>query len=96
MGVPCVTHLGNRHAGRMVASVLNAVGHPEWIGKSYDEYVEIATKMASDIPALANLRLKLRDEMAASQLCDGPSFTRRLESVYRQMWRDWCATQTTS
>lgn len=92
MGVPCVTHLGNRHAGRMVASVLHGVGHPEWIASSLDEYVELAAKMASDISALANLRMRLRDEMAASRLCDGPTFAKKLEVVYRQMWRDWCAS----
>ncbi len=93
MGVPVVTHLGNRHAGRMVASVLHAVGHPEWIGNTLDEYVEIAARMAADVSSLANLRLKLRDEMAASLLCDGPTFTRKLEAVYREMWRNWCAAQ---
>jgi predicted O-linked N-acetylglucosamine transferase (SPINDLY family) len=94
MGVPVVTHLGNRHAGRMVASVLHAVGHPEWIGNTLDEYVEIAARMAADVSSLANSRLKLRDEMAASKLCDGPAFTRQLEAVYRQMWRTWCEKES--
>jgi len=93
MGVPTVTHLGNRHAARMVASVLHGVGHPEWIGRSLDEYVEIAARLASDISSLANLRLKLREEMAASALCDGPPFARKLEAAYRQMWRTWCESQ---
>ena len=92
MGVPCITAMGNRHAGRMVASVLTAVGHPEWIGANLDEYVELAVNLAGDISHLANLRLKLRDQMAASTLCDGKGFARKIETAYRQMWRDWCAS----
>src|SRR4029079_14050103 len=31
MGVPMVTLLGQTRAGRMVASVLYQIGHPEWV-----------------------------------------------------------------
>jgi len=92
MGVPIVTLEGNRHAGRMVASVLTAVGLTDWIARSPDEYLRIALGKASNIGELASLRERLRGQMAASPLCDGRSFTTRLETVYRQMWRTWCAT----
>lgn len=37
--------------------------------------------------ALAELRLTLRQRMAASALCDAPHFVQQLEGVYRGLWR---------
>ncbi|PNH00482.1 putative UDP-N-acetylglucosamine--peptide N-acetylglucosaminyltransferase SPINDLY, partial [Tetrabaena socialis] len=35
----------------------------------------------------------LRPRMLASPMCDAPAFTRRLEGVYRQLWRRHCAAR---
>jgi protein O-GlcNAc transferase len=32
----------------------------------------------------------LRARMAASPLCDAPSFARKVEATYRSIWRLWC------
>jgi protein O-GlcNAc transferase len=93
MGAPVVTWSGARHAARMVASVLASAGLDDWIGRSPDEYVAIAARLAADVPRLAEIRRGLRPRVAASALCDGPSFTRDLESAYRAMWQRWCATR---
>lgn len=55
-----------------------------------DEYVELAVQLASDINALASLRMRLRNIMLKSPLCDGSKFTRGLESSYRSMWQRYC------
>lgn len=60
------------------------------IAKNEDEYVGLALNLASDITALSNLRMSLRDLMLNSPLCDGPNFTSGLESTYRNMWRRYC------
>jgi predicted O-linked N-acetylglucosamine transferase (SPINDLY family) len=93
MGVPIVTLAGNRHAGRVGVSLLTQVGLTNLIAGTPEEYVDIAVQLASDRDSLADLRLRLRDRMAASPLCDHKGFTRGLEAAYRQMWREWCATQ---
>jgi predicted O-linked N-acetylglucosamine transferase (SPINDLY family) len=31
--------------------------------------------------------------MQASPLMDAPRFARNIEAAYRQMWRNWCATE---
>ena len=90
MGVPVVTLAGNRHAGRVGASLLQSVGLDELVAHDPDEYVEIAARLASDPAALANLRSGLRARMAASPLCDAPAFARKLEAAYRRLWSDWC------
>lgn len=90
MGVPVVTLRGKRHAGRMVASALTALGRPEWIAETLDDYVALAAELADDLDALAATRSTLREQMADSPLCDGPTFTRELEAAYRELWRRWC------
>ena len=91
MGVPAITLRGDRFAGRMVASVLHHIGLPNLIAETREQYVELALKLAGDIPALARLRAGLRQQMSRSTLCDAAGFTRDLELSYRQMW---CATQS--
>lgn len=90
MGVPVVTLVGNRFAGRMVASVLTSAGLERWIARTADEYLAIAAGLVSDRRALAQTRAMLRDHMRRSPLCDGARFTRTLEDAYRTMWRDYC------
>ncbi len=90
MGVPVVTHMGERLAGRMTASVLGAMGHAEWIAQSPEDYLRLAATLAADEAGRTRLRIELRPRMQQSVLCDGPAFTRGLEDVYRRLWRRWC------
>ncbi len=89
MGVPVVALLGDRHAARVSASLLARVGLDDLIAADVETYVEIATRLAGDPDRLAEIRRTLRPRMAASPLCDGPAFARKLEAAYRTMWRDW-------
>jgi predicted O-linked N-acetylglucosamine transferase (SPINDLY family) len=91
MGVPVVTLLGDRHAGRMVASVLTQVGLDDLIARTPEEYAARAAGLAGDLERLATLRAGLRERMRRSPLCDGAGFTRHLEAAYRAMWRRWAA-----
>ncbi|HEX3358455.1 MAG TPA: tetratricopeptide repeat protein, partial [Tepidisphaeraceae bacterium] len=93
MGVPIITQLGNTHAGRMVASVLTHCGRSEWIAKDEHAYIEIAQKLSEDATSLAKLRSRLREEFAASPLCDGQHFAGELESAFRNAWQTWCEQQ---
>jgi protein O-GlcNAc transferase len=90
MGVPVITLRGRRHAGRLSSSVLTSAGHPEWIAENPDQTIDLAVKLAGDLPALARTRADLRAAVAASPLCDATAFTRGLEQTYRTLWRDWC------
>jgi tetratricopeptide (TPR) repeat protein len=90
MGVPVVTLRGERHAGRVGASILTALGIENLIAQTPDEYIATAAKLAHDRDALAALRANLRERMRASPLCDSTAFARTVEDAYRVMWRDWC------
>ncbi len=48
MGVPVVALAGDRHAARVGASLLTAIGHPEWIAHSAGDYIRIAAALAVD------------------------------------------------
>ena len=94
MGVPVVTCPGETFASRHAYSHLSNVGLPELIAGDFAEYVELAVGLAADVPRLAELRGRLRPQMAASPLCDGPRFADNLLQTLRGVWRRWCETQS--
>ena len=89
LGVPFVTLAGRPSVGRLGSSILEGVGHPEWIARSEEEYIEQAVALASDLPKLAGIRAKLRQEMQASPLMDEAGFARKVEDAYREMFKRW-------
>lgn len=91
MGVPVITLRGNRHAGRMSASILSCLGLHDWVASSTSDYVQAAVRAATRPETRASLRTGLRDRMRASALCDGEGFARRLEAAYRLVWRRFVA-----
>jgi predicted O-linked N-acetylglucosamine transferase (SPINDLY family) len=92
MGVPVVSLIGQTAVGRGGLSLLSNLGLSELAAHSTEEYVQIATDLAHDLPRLATLRATLRHRMEHSPLMDAPRFARNLEAAYRQMWRHWCAS----
>jgi predicted O-linked N-acetylglucosamine transferase (SPINDLY family) len=90
MGVPVVTLRGDRHAGRVGASLLTQVGLMDWIAGSPEEYLEIAASLAQDPAKLKDMRQTLRPRLLSSPLCDARVFACKLEAAYRDMWKRWC------
>jgi predicted O-linked N-acetylglucosamine transferase (SPINDLY family) len=91
MGLPVVVLEGTTHASRADVSMLNNVGLPQLVAKTGDEYVEIAARLAHDLPQLAELRANLRGMMANSPNADGRACARNLERAFREMWVTWCS-----
>ena len=91
MGVPVITLAGKTHAGRVGLSLLTEMKLDEFIADSLQEYVACAGTLANDRKKLAHLRATLRERMLVSSLCDAQAFARKVESAYREMWREWCA-----
>jgi predicted O-linked N-acetylglucosamine transferase (SPINDLY family) len=92
MGVPVITLAGNRHAGRVGASLLTRISFADCIAANEAEYLDIAGSLAADIPALAKRRAGLRRRMTASRLCDAPAFTADMEAAFEKMFR--CAVSS--
>ncbi|TXD82863.1 hypothetical protein FUT87_16995, partial [Mitsuaria sp. TWR114] len=82
MGLPVLTQRGRAFAGRMAASLLHAVGLPELIVETPEDYVERAVALAAAPKPLAALRDRLRAQRDTAPLFDTPAFTRSLELGY--------------
>lgn len=96
MGVPVVTCPGETFASRHSLSHLSNVGLPTTIAEDLNEYVELAVSLADDLPALAQLRERLREQMRSSPLCDGERFAREFERLVRGVWREWVTHENTA
>ncbi|WP_377806304.1 tetratricopeptide repeat protein (plasmid) [Azospirillum sp. A29] len=90
MGVPLVTLAGPRHAARVGASLMAAIGLPELVATTPSRYAAIAAELAGDLTRLMRLRMGMRERLRASALCDEGRFMRNLETAYRLMWQRWC------
>ena len=60
MGVPVIALVGGTIAGRIAASALTAIGLPDLIAKTEDEYIEIAMRLGEDTERLVQLRSSMR------------------------------------
>jgi len=92
MGTPLLTLAGSRFVSRMGSSLLQAIGHPEWVATNEADYVRLALDLASDLPRLNTWRLGLRAEVEASPLMDEARFCQHFAQALRGMWQDWCET----
>ena len=92
MGVPVVSLAGQAAVGRGGCSILTNIGLPELVTQSPEQYIQLATTLATDLPRLADLRMGLRKRMRESPVMDAPRFVREIEDAYRMMWRRWCET----
>jgi predicted O-linked N-acetylglucosamine transferase (SPINDLY family)/GT2 family glycosyltransferase len=85
MGVPVVTLSGDRHSGRVGESLLSAVGLCQNTAYSFDEYVEKAVSIASNLDKLSVLRMGLRTTMRDSSLCCAESYAKKFEDALKNI-----------
>jgi protein O-GlcNAc transferase len=84
-GVPIVTVLGPSFANRVASSLLTAIGAPELIAPSLDEYEALALALARDPARLAVLKVKLAANRLSAPLFDAERFRRHIERAYETM-----------
>ena len=90
MGVPIVTLPGDGFPSRVCGSLSRAAGIPEMICRSPREYVEKAIHLATHPEALRAVRDKLATTLPTSTLFDSANLVKHLESLFEQMWTDYC------
>lgn len=88
-GLPVLTCVGDAFAGRVAASLLNAIGLPELVTHSLEEYEALALRLATDSMQLQELRHKLAVNRSTTPLFDTSRHTRHLEAAYLRMWDSW-------
>ncbi len=86
MGVPVLTQAGGVLMGRLSASLMRSVGHPEFVVGAEADFASRAAELATDPDRLAALRARLRTDAAAT-IFDAKRFTVALELAVRAAWR---------
>ena len=84
-GLPVLTYAGRAFAGRVAASLLNALELTELITNSPSDYEQLAIALARDPERLSDLRKKLEINCTAMPLFDGRLTARHLEAGYEAM-----------
>jgi predicted O-linked N-acetylglucosamine transferase (SPINDLY family) len=84
-GLPVLTSAGESFAGRVAASLNQAVGLPELIVATLEDYEALALRLARDPAALGAIREKLAANRRTSSLFDATALSHRLESAYATM-----------
>jgi predicted O-linked N-acetylglucosamine transferase (SPINDLY family) len=85
-GLPLVTCRGETFAGRVAASLLQAVGLPELIADDLQQYERLALELARDPAVLARHRERLARNRLSHPLFDTERFRRHIEAAYLRMW----------
>jgi SAM-dependent methyltransferase len=84
-GLPVVTYMGNAFPSRVAGSLLQAIGMPELIAQSLEEYEQIALKLVTTPELLADVKARLIANKTTCALFDTEKFTRNLEEAYMTM-----------
>jgi predicted O-linked N-acetylglucosamine transferase (SPINDLY family) len=84
-GLPVLTCKGQAFAGRVAASLLEALGLPELVAQSLEAYEATALELARDPAKLKALTQKLARNLAASPLFDADKFRTGIEAAYITM-----------
>lgn len=92
MGVPVIT-LGVKpeqgdHAHNVGVTLLTAIGHPEWVAFSEEDYIEKAVRLGTDMELLKKIRRSLRQDMMESPLGQSERYVRNVERMFCDMWVD--------
>lgn len=90
-GLPVLTQIGETFAGRVAASLLNAIELPELITSTRQEYVERAIELATNPEKLAAIKYRLSQNRLTSPLFNTQLFTRHLEQAYEAMYERYQA-----
>ena len=90
-GLPVLTQIGNTFAGRVAASLLNAIGLTETITSTQQEYASVAIELATHPERLAAIKQKLWHNRLKKPLFDTHLFARHIEAAYIVMYERYQA-----
>lgn len=82
-GLPLVTYAGKAFCSRYGASLLTALGLPELITYSIEDYIALCARIATDGNYHAQIREKLAKNLQTQPLFNTRDFTANLEGAYR-------------
>ena len=90
-GLPVLTRIGETFAGRVAASLLNAIGLTELITSTPQAYEALAIELATNPEKLVAIKRKLANNRLTTPLFDTQTFTRHIEAAYTMMYERYQA-----
>mgnify|MGYP001109238464 CR=1 FL=1 len=90
-GLPVLTCTGETFAGRVATSLLNAIGLPELVTRTREDYERLAIELARQPDRLASIKEKLARNRLTTPLFDTQLSTRHIESGYKAMYERYQA-----
>jgi predicted O-linked N-acetylglucosamine transferase (SPINDLY family) len=90
-GLPVLTRIGETFAGRVAASLLNAIGLTELITSTPQAYEALAIELATNPEKLAAIKHKLANNRLTTPLFDTQTFARHIEAAYTMMYERYQA-----
>jgi predicted O-linked N-acetylglucosamine transferase (SPINDLY family) len=90
-GLPLLTCMGESFASRVAASLLNAIGLPELVTETQDQYEALAIDLAKTPDKLKNIKDKLERNRLTTPLFDTALFTKHIEAAYIQIYERYQA-----
>jgi len=90
-GLPVITCSGKGFPSRVAASLLNAIGLPELVAETREDYEHLALDLARNPDRLAAIKDRLDDNRLRTPLFDPERFTENLEAGYRQAYEQFLA-----
>lgn len=81
-GLPVLTCAGESFASRVAASLLNAIGLPEFVTTTQQAYEDMAIALASNPEQLGAIRKKLSQNRNTQPLFDSKLFARHIEKAF--------------
>jgi predicted O-linked N-acetylglucosamine transferase (SPINDLY family) len=89
--LPILTLLGESFASRVAASLLNAIGLPELISISQEQYESTAIELAKNPSKFKAIKDKLKHNKFTKPLFNTPEFTKHIETAYWVMYERYQA-----
>jgi predicted O-linked N-acetylglucosamine transferase (SPINDLY family) len=90
-GVPLITCMGETFASRVAASLLNAIGLPELITTTRNDYEELAIELATNPSKRRGIKDKLEKNRLTTPLFDTALFAKHIETGYTKMYERYQA-----
>jgi protein O-GlcNAc transferase len=86
-GLPVLTQIGETFAGRVAASLLTAIGLPELIVQTEEQFESMAIELATRPERMAAIKRRLAENRMTKPLFDTKLYTRHIESAFATMYR---------
>lgn len=86
-GLPVITKLGEGFAARVAGSLLRAVGLPELVTETTQDYEALALELATNPERHADIKSRLAQNRETEPLFDTALFAEHLEAAYQEAYR---------